>query len=83
MTHSAIIKNWNKLTDINHHGEALEMLALYIGAAKDGKILRHVNAICEVEGEFPNGLRAYRNEIQGNVFKLAREVMGDDFDKLN
>lgn len=83
MTRNELIKKFNAYTEENYHGKALEILSLYVDMHKECKILKHINAICEIEGELPNHIHQYREEIRKKVFNHARIVMGDEFNKLN
>ena len=77
-----LIKRHNELTQDNHHGAALEMLARNTDQAHYAKILQHVNAIHELERELPHHLSNYRETIRKRVEARARIVMGSDFERL-
>ena len=70
---AAVRKIYDELTEANNHGEALLVLARATGRTVDAKILEHVNAICDLEGELPRHLNEYRYEKSKAIHAAARQ----------
>lgn len=81
--YNSMIKAYNHLTDKNMHGEALRLLAYQMNMVSAYKILDHINAIHEIEGQIPYSLLKYREDIRQRVERVSRDKMGAAFDKLN
>lgn len=58
------INTYEELTNWNHHGELLEVIASDLGLAKHKKAFQHINALHELEGNLSQDLQNIRNKYK-------------------
>ena len=69
-----------QLTAQNDHNRALIQAASRIGAKHFEKIADHIAALHDLEGDMPNGLYEYRNDVRKRLIEFAKKKLsGDDF----
>ena len=72
-----------RLTDENHHTEALIKLAHMLGDDKYRKILRHIDSIHNLQGHLTSPLAEMRREIGASLLINAeRKFLPEQFDKI-
>ena len=74
----ADIEKINEMTDENDHGGALLMAAQKLGMKKQAEILKHVNAIHDLDGSLHPALGQYRGFVMEQVFKVAKATKPKD-----
>lgn len=77
------IKAYQELTADNHHGKALELLAISTGQKHYAEICRLINQIQDLERELPYHLAEYQSTIRKRVQDQAERMIPDIFDRLN
>jgi gentisate 1,2-dioxygenase len=71
----AVISIHNQKVEANYHGEALEYLARKLGLYKQAKIMLHLNAIQDIEGELTPDVRVIRDKIYAVVHGEAKKQL--------
>ena len=73
-----------RLTDENHHTEALVKLAQMVGHDKYRKILFHIDGIHNLQGHLTTPLAEMRRDIGIELRKIAeREFMPFEYSQIN
>ncbi len=77
-----LVTEYRRLTQQNHHGEALHLLANAFGLIKYSKIISLVNQIAQIEGGLTHELNLYRETLRGGVEHYVRETFPDVWDAI-
>lgn len=74
------IKEYEELTNWNHHGELLEVIASDLGLTKHKKAFQHINALHELEGNLTQDLQNIRNnyKIEMRNYIVTQTELSDE-----
>lgn len=79
-----VVKTVRDLSNINAHGEALELISKFFGLGKHRKQIIYINELRHISGDIDPDLQRYRDKIGRDIISEVRKKFGDRIgDEIN